>query len=138
MATDPRRQKPILADAMRDVLPAVIRERSGKGHFNEVFFGGLARNLPSLERLVREAAVDDLEMVDKGKLLSCLQKAALGIGDCAPGWDRLNLTLAVLKWLTVERNSRGRSALDIRPLRAPGQTAVDEIQPALLAETATL
>jgi len=137
MATDPRRQKPILADAMRDVLPAVIRERSGKGHFNEVFFGGLARNLPRLERLVREAPVDDLEMVDKDKLLGCLQKAALGIGDCAPGWDRLNLTLSVLKWLTVERNSRGRSALSVRPLRAPDGTSIDDFQPALLAGTAT-
>jgi asparagine synthase (glutamine-hydrolysing) len=115
ISTDPNRQKPILADALRDVLPAVIRERPGKGHFNEVFFGGLARNLRSLEALVERAPVNDLEIVDKAELLCCLHKAALGVGECAPGWDRLNLTLSLLKWLTSQRESCDRPALSIRP-----------------------
>ena len=64
------------------MLPALIRERSGKGHFNEVFFGGLARNLPLLETLVEQAPVDDLGIVDKDELLRRLHKAALGVGEC--------------------------------------------------------
>jgi asparagine synthase (glutamine-hydrolysing) len=119
VAADPKRQKPILADAMRDVLPEIIRERPGKGHFNEVFFGGLARNLSSLERLVEQSPVDDLEFVDKAELLRCLHKAALGVGDCAPGWDRLNLTLSALKWLTMQGNPVDRPALAIRPFERP-------------------
>ena len=72
---------------MRDVLPEIIRERPGKGHFNEVFFGGLSRNLSSLERLVEQSPVDDVEFVDKAELLRCLHKAALGVGD----WRRVGI-----------------------------------------------
>jgi asparagine synthase (glutamine-hydrolysing) len=119
VSADPKRQKPILAHATRDVLPEIIRERPGKGHFNEVFFGGLSRNLSSLERLVVQSPVDDLEFVDKNELLRCLHKAALGVGDCAPGWDRLNLTLSALKWLTSQRSRADQPALAIRPFERP-------------------
>jgi asparagine synthase (glutamine-hydrolysing) len=121
---DPSRQKPILADAMRDVLPAKIRERSGKGHFNEVFFTGLARNRPQLEALVERAPVDDLELLDKGALLRCLQQAALGIGSGAQGVDRLSLTLCLLKWLTQQQDRV--PSPEVRPLETP---AVRELVP---------
>jgi asparagine synthase (glutamine-hydrolysing) len=105
MWIDPARQKPILADAMRDVLPAAIRERRRKGHFNEVFFTGLTRNLPVLESIVQRAPVDDLDLLDKGELLRCLHKAALGIGEDTLGVARLSLTLCVLKWLTTQQEA---------------------------------
>jgi hypothetical protein len=85
-----------------------------------------------LEKLVEQAPVDDLEMVDKDELLRCLHKAALGVGECAPGWDRLNLTLCALKWLTTQRETRGRSALAVRPFEAPADTSVGPTRSALL------
>ena len=72
------RQKPILAAAMRDILPECILNRPLKGHFNESYYIGLSRNLPYLEALVEQAPVDDLGFLDKASLLDCVQRAALG------------------------------------------------------------
>ena len=41
----PGAQKPILAAAMRGILPECILNRPGKGHFNEAYYMGLSRNL---------------------------------------------------------------------------------------------
>jgi asparagine synthase (glutamine-hydrolysing) len=112
---DPTRQKPLLADALRDVLPPMIRDRVGKGHFNEVFYRGLSRNLPMLESLVERAPVDDLELLDRPALLDGLRQAALGIGESTLGVDRLNLTLAVLKWLTVQEQALRRPGPPLLP-----------------------
>jgi asparagine synthase (glutamine-hydrolysing) len=99
---EPGARKPILAEAMRGVLPEPIRTRRRKGHFGECTYLGLSRNLPGLETLVRKAPVEDLGMFDKEILLQCLQQSALGIptdfGVLALG--RLNLTLALLTWLS--------------------------------------
>lgn len=111
---DPTRQKPILAEAMRDVLPAVIRDRARKGHFSEEVYSGLSRNLPLLEALVRQAPVDDVEIFDREELARCLQKTALGIGKDSQGLARLSPALALLKWLTVQ--AAPRPALVVRPL----------------------
>ncbi|HYV36203.1 MAG TPA: asparagine synthase-related protein [Gemmataceae bacterium] len=99
---EPGKQKPILAEAMRDVLPEEIRTRKGKGHFNEVYFQGLARNMPVLERVVQTSPVEDMDILDKPTLLNCLHQAALGIGNSAQGVDRLNLSLCLLKWIGMQ------------------------------------
>jgi asparagine synthase (glutamine-hydrolysing) len=93
----PGQQKPLLAYAMRDVLPESILKRRRKGHFNSVTHSGLARNRPALEALIRQAPVDSLGVFDKKVLLSCLQQAALGL---APGdaMGKLHLSLAWLCW----------------------------------------
>jgi asparagine synthase (glutamine-hydrolysing) len=98
----PDRSKPVLAEAMRGVLPDKIRQRFRKGHFNEVYYSGLSRNLPHLEALVEQAPIDDLGLFDKEVLLQCLQQTALGIGKNLNATDRLNITLALLKWLSQE------------------------------------
>jgi asparagine synthase (glutamine-hydrolysing) len=104
----PGRQKPILADAMCDVLPAEIRNRRGKSYSNEVYYLGLSRNLPRLEALVRRAPVDDLDFLDKDSLLHCLRQAALGIARDACSLTRLDLTLTLLRWLCAEREGTPR------------------------------
>jgi asparagine synthase (glutamine-hydrolysing) len=94
------KQKPILAEAMSDVLPESIRNRVHKGHFNEVSFGGLSRNLPRLEELIESAPTDNLGLLDKPSLRDCLRRAALGVAADIRASDRLGLTLALLQWLT--------------------------------------
>jgi len=98
---EPGPQKPLLARAMRDVLPAPIRNRRGKGHYNAVVHSGLARNLPLLEALVQHTPADGLGAFDKQVLLQCLQQAALGF---IPGGvlDKLDLTLAWLRWYSLQ------------------------------------
>jgi asparagine synthase (glutamine-hydrolysing) len=119
LPSNPHRQKPILADALHDVLPPVIRDRPRKGQGgNETFFQGLARNRPLLEALVQRAPVDELELLDKAELIRCLQKAALGVGQDAPGVDRLSLTLCLLKWLTTQEEVLSRPGPPLRPLAA--------------------
>jgi asparagine synthase (glutamine-hydrolysing) len=130
LPSNPHRQKPILASALHDVLPAVIRDRPRKGQGgNEIFFQGLARNRPMLEALIQRAPVDDLELLDKGELIRCLQKAALGVGQDAPGVDRLSLTLCLLKWLTTQQEALRRPGPALRPVETIGGGP----QPAVLA-----
>jgi asparagine synthase (glutamine-hydrolysing) len=102
----PGASKPILAAAMRDILPECILKRPGKGHFNEAYYTGLSRNLHRLEALVEQAPVDDLGFLDKATLLDSLQRAALGNAIDAPSLDPLNRTLSLLLWLTRQHQGR--------------------------------
>jgi asparagine synthase (glutamine-hydrolysing) len=97
----PGTQKPLLAQAMRDVLPEPIRNRRSKGHYNSLVHSGLTRHLSALEDLVRRAPVDALGVFNKDVLIRCLQQAALG---SVPGtaMDKLNLTLAWLRWYSLQ------------------------------------
>ena len=78
------------------------------------------------------APVDDLELLDKGELIRCLNMAALGIGQNAPGVDRLGLTLCLLKWLTTQQESQRQPGPALRLL----QPARRQPQPMLLAGAA--
>jgi hypothetical protein len=97
---DPSRQKMLLAEAMRDVLPENIRNRRSKTHYNSVYFTGLARNLPHLEKIVRQSNCEELGLFDKNRLLECLNKAALGLGNMN-GVIGLNNSLAIVQWLAL-------------------------------------
>lgn len=99
-------QKPILAAAMRGILPECILNRPYKGHFNEAYYMGLSRNLRSLEALVEQVPVDDLGFLDKAILLDCLQRAALGNSGDAGSLLPLNGTISLLLWLTREHRGR--------------------------------
>jgi asparagine synthase (glutamine-hydrolysing) len=109
----------VLGEAMADILPDSIRNRRRKGHFNEVYYLGLARNLKRLEAMIRQAPIDDLGMLDKHVLIRCLQEAALGGAGVRP-LHRFNLTLSLLKWLCMQdewwRLPRPATAI-IRPFR---------------------
>jgi asparagine synthase (glutamine-hydrolysing) len=96
----PGLQKPILAEAMRDVLPDSIRQRRSKTHYNSVYYVGLARNRPYLEALVRASKVDELGLFDKECLLRCLTQAALCIGS-PDGAVSLDNSLSIVKWLSL-------------------------------------
>jgi asparagine synthase (glutamine-hydrolysing) len=102
----PSGQKPILAAALRNILPECILSRRRKGHFNEIYYVGLSRNLRSLEALIEQAPVDELGFLDKATLLDCLQRAALGNAADAPCLGPLDRTLSLLLWLTRQRQER--------------------------------
>jgi asparagine synthase (glutamine-hydrolysing) len=97
---------PLLAGAMRGILPEPIRTRVHKRSFNDVFFLGLARHSRRLEALVRNADVD--AVVDKPLLLRCLREAAHGRGQLQ-GATRIATTLSLILWL--ERLPRWRRPL---------------------------
>jgi asparagine synthase (glutamine-hydrolysing) len=94
----PEQSKPVLAAAVRDVLPEKIVRRSRKSHFGELL-AGYARHQNALERLIMESPVDR-EIIDKAVLLDCLRKAALGIFGQGVGAARLRITLSYLSWLS--------------------------------------
>jgi len=48
-----------------------------QGHFDELYYRGLGRNLHRLEKLVREAPIDDLAVFDRRALLRHLEEASL-------------------------------------------------------------
>jgi asparagine synthase (glutamine-hydrolysing) len=96
----PGRLKPVLAEAMRDVLPAAILQRRSKGHFNEIYYLGLSRNLPALEDLIRKSPCDELGLVDRDSLIDGVRRAALGGSGVRP-LRHLNLMLGLLKWLQM-------------------------------------
>ena len=97
----PGRRKPVLAEAMRDLLPASIRQRRLKGHFSEVYHQGLARNLSALQAMVQQAPLEALDMFDTACLLRYLQEAPVTSAN-APQLQRLDFTLALIKWLSME------------------------------------
>jgi asparagine synthase len=104
----PGGQKPILAAAMRGILPDCILNRPSKGHFNEPYYLGLSRHLRRMETLVEQAPVDDLGFLDKPVLLDCLQRAALGNASDAPALQSMDRTLSLLLWLTQQRGGLRR------------------------------
>jgi asparagine synthase (glutamine-hydrolysing) len=110
---EPGAQKPVLAAAMRGILPECILNRPSKGNFNEAYYMGLSRNLPRLEALVEQAPVDDLGFLDKTSLLDCLQRAALGNAGDAGALMHLTGTLSLLLWLTQERHGPSIAARSI-------------------------
>jgi hypothetical protein len=104
-----RGREPILAAAMRGVLPECILNRPRKGHFNEAYYMGLSRNLRRLEALVEQAPVDDLGFLDKPSLLDCLQRAALGNAGDAGALLQFEGTLSLLLWLTLQQRETPQS-----------------------------
>ncbi len=94
----PGEQKALLGRAMRDVLPDAIVKRRDKGNFNAVYFQGLSRNLPRLERLVETSEAEAMGLFDKAQLIDCLRQGALGV-DGVQRVHGLNNSLAILHWL---------------------------------------
>jgi len=92
--------KPVLAEAMRDLLPDTIRYRQRKGGFGEAYYLGLARNLHSLEELIRQAPLEG--MINKDLLIEHLQEGSLA-GVPPRGLQHLNHMLSLLKWLCMQQ-----------------------------------
>lgn len=125
---EPGRAKPLLAEAMRGVLPDHIRNRRRKGNFNEPYFLGLARNLLRLEALIRQAPIDDLGLFDKDVLVQCLHQATLGIANGAPALSRLNLTLSFILWFSLQSKEQWTVELPTEIVRVRGRTKLTDMR----------
>ena len=97
---EPGNMKPVLAEVMRGILPDKIRYRQRKGHFNEVYYLGLARNLHNLETMIRQAPIEG--MIDKEFLIQRLQAGSLA-GVQVGQMVHLNFMLSLLKWLCMQQ-----------------------------------
>jgi asparagine synthase (glutamine-hydrolysing) len=111
----PEGQKPVLAHAMRDVLPPEIIGRRSKGNYAKVAYLGLSRHLPVLEDLVHSTRLEELGLVRKDVLLDCLNRAALGVASGIDGMHRLNLTLALARWLEMQEGRAGNAGRALDP-----------------------
>ncbi|MGK7947720.1 MAG: asparagine synthase-related protein [Xenococcaceae cyanobacterium] len=89
--------KPLLQEAMKGILPEPIRTRRFKRNFNEVYWKGLAQNLPNLEEMVRQSPIDELGIFNKSQLIRVMQQHAIGIGDVRSG-SRISSSLALIAW----------------------------------------
>ncbi len=94
----PGEQKAILGRAMRDVLPEAIVRRRDKGNFNAVYYKGLTRNRPTLNRLVDRAEDLGEWLFDRALLKDCILQASLGT-DSVQRTHGINNSLAILYWL---------------------------------------
>ena len=118
---EPGRKKPVLAEAMRGILPEEILGRRTKGCFDEIYYLGLARNLPYVEAMIQNAPLEPLGMFDKGILLRQLEEASLGGTNCRQ-LLRLNITLSLIKWLCMR--GKGQCA-PLPPRGHRGQTDLE-------------
>jgi asparagine synthase (glutamine-hydrolysing) len=108
-APQPGRMKPPLADALRDVLPQPILDRRRKGHFNEVYYQGLARHEPLLQDLIAHADIEPF--INRKKLSAALSLAALGglgVSQCR----HLNLALCFARWVALKDEHATPSNVD--------------------------
>ncbi len=129
---EPGAQKPILAEAMRDVLPANIRQRRGKTHYNSVYYTGLSRNQAYLEQLIRASPSEELGLFDKASLLSCLHQAALGISS-PHGAISLDNTLSIVKWLDLLPRWLEQRPVPSRVIRPDGRHESTRAERALVS-----
>ncbi len=99
---EPGKMKPVLAEAMGNLLPNKITQRKRKGHFNEVYYLGLAKNAQALEAMVGRF-VDELAIFQKETLIEAIQEASLGVAN-ARQLQRFDLSLSLIKWLSMQAN----------------------------------
>ncbi|MFJ9848635.1 lasso peptide isopeptide bond-forming cyclase [Streptomyces sp. NPDC101150] len=64
----PWRYKPLLAEAMRGIVPETVLGRSTKGEFSEEASSGLRRNLPAILDLFADSALAAHGLIDPGEL----------------------------------------------------------------------
>lgn len=93
---EPLPMKPVLAAALRDVLPEKIRARNRKMHFG-IFAAGMARRQRDLREIIRTAPLP-YEFIDRAALQDALSRATLDIYHTQWGIARLRVALGYLIW----------------------------------------
>lgn len=89
------RYKPALMDAIGDLLPSIIRERTTKGTFVADYHRGIRANLSRVLQLC-EGPLADMGLVDPATLRTTVHAAALG---ARVPWAHLVTTLGAQMWL---------------------------------------
>ena len=99
--------KPVLAAALRDVLPEKILTRSRKLHFG-IFADGMTRKQDALKAMIQAAPVSE-GILRRPVLLDTLAKASLGMYENQWGVGRLRIALSYLLWLSSREAWRNLS-----------------------------
>ncbi|WP_083678336.1 albusnodin/ikarugamycin family macrolactam cyclase [Nocardiopsis sp. CNR-923] len=95
------RYKPALIDAVGDLLPQSVRERTTKGSFVTDYHRGLRTNLKRVLDLC-DGPLTDMGLVDGTKLRAAVHAASLGT---RTPWAHLVTTLGTQIWLLALRDS---------------------------------
>jgi asparagine synthase (glutamine-hydrolysing) len=93
--TTPWRFKPLIAEAMRDLVPATVLQRTTKGDFSVDWHAGLRRARTHLAALLDDPILGRLGLVD----VDALRKVCLGLYPYTLEPVALDRTLACEAWL---------------------------------------
>lgn len=93
--TTPWRFKPLIVEAMRDLVPATVLQRSTKGDFSADWHAGLGRARVHLAAVLDDLALARLGLVD----VDALRKVCLGLYPYTLDRVALDRTLACEAWL---------------------------------------
>ncbi len=93
--TTPWRFKPLIVEAMRDLVPAALLQRSTKGDFSVDWHAGLRRARAHLTGLLDDPVLARLGLVD----IDALRKVCLGMYPYTLPMPALDRTLACEAWL---------------------------------------
>jgi asparagine synthase (glutamine-hydrolysing) len=93
--TTPWRFKPLIVEAMRDLVPAALLQRSTKGDFSADWHTGLRNARPHLDSLLDDLELGRLGLVD----VDILRKVCLGLYPYTLSPVALDRTLACEAWL---------------------------------------
>ncbi|MGH3889885.1 MAG: asparagine synthase-related protein [Pseudonocardiaceae bacterium] len=93
--TTPWRFKPLIVEAMRDLVPATVLQRTTKGDFSADWHAGLRRARAHLAGLLDDLVLARLGLVDA----DALRKVCLGLYPYALPMIALDRTLACEAWL---------------------------------------
>jgi asparagine synthase (glutamine-hydrolysing) len=93
--TTPWRFKPMIAEAMRDLVPATLLQRTTKGDFSVDWHAGLRRARTHLATLLDDPILGRLGLVD----VDTLRKVCLGLYPYTLEPVALDRTLACEAWL---------------------------------------
>jgi asparagine synthase (glutamine-hydrolysing) len=93
--TTPWRFKPLIIEAMRDLMPAAVLKRSTKGDFSTDWHAGLRNARAHLAELLEDLVLARLGLVDA----DALRKVCLGLYPYALDPVALDRTLACEAWL---------------------------------------
>ncbi|MGH3748273.1 MAG: asparagine synthase-related protein, partial [Micromonosporaceae bacterium] len=102
---DPTRYKPLLAEAMRPILPAEVRDRHTKGFFAAEGIDGLRRHRTLLVELCADLRLAQLGLVNA----EALRAALLGPDPSGQTSMAVERTIATELWLRAAARSRPRT-----------------------------
>jgi asparagine synthase (glutamine-hydrolysing) len=116
VVAQPGNMKPVLAEAMRDILPEVIRCRQGKRGCNETYYLGLARNVSHLEHLIWQTPLEGI--IDQKQLIQHLRQGSLAAVPVRH-LQHLNNLLALLIWLGQQGRWQQMTEAVVEVIRVP-------------------
>ncbi|MGH3815476.1 MAG: asparagine synthase-related protein [Pseudonocardiaceae bacterium] len=93
--TTPWRFKPLIVEAMRDLVPAAVLQRTTKGNFSADWHAGLRQARPHLAALLDDPVLARFGLVD----VDALRKVCLGLYPYTLDRVALDRTLACEAWL---------------------------------------